>query len=157
MDVQEPDITGGAHISIDNWTAYAWGGTLVLANSDAADEDVTEISIDGKTLIEQGGFVAVAEDTDLQATNGVRTYEINSPYIQTLTHAQAIADDLLAAMSDPGSERTFTARGRPELQLGDLITVTNARMDVDADQWIQRIILTYDGGLQMEATVMEDV
>jgi len=156
VNVTTPVITGGADISIDSWTAYAWGGYLVLANSGGAAEDATDISIDGQPLIEAGGFYEKAEDIVSILENERRTYSISSKYIQSNATALSMAADLLAVLLDPGDERGMTGRGRPELQLADRIHVHNARMSINADQWVTRIALTFNNnGLKMKGTIIE--
>lgn len=150
-----PVVTGGADISIDSWTPYSWGGMLVLANAGGTDETVTAITCDGDPLAEAGGFKATKENATLIAENGRKTYPVENNMIQSLTVAEQMASDLLAVLEDPASERPMSGRGRPELQLADLVHVTNARMAIDADQWLTRIRLSYDGGLKMDCTIVE--
>ena len=158
ISVQTPVVTGGAHISIDSWTAYAWGGYLVLANSGGAAENVTIISVDGQPLIELGGIEAESENPILILLNGRRTYRAPNEaarFIQSLSTAEELAPDLLAALQDPSSERVVRMRGRPELQLGDRCTIQDTKLSLNGDYWLTRMRLTYSGGLDMEATILE--
>jgi hypothetical protein len=158
INVQTPVVAGGAHVSISSWTAYAWGGYLVLANSGGAAENATIISVDGQPLIELGGVEAESENATLVLLNGRRTYRVPNEaarFIQSLSTAEALAPDLLAALQDPSSARVVRMRGRPELQLGDRCTFQNTRLSLEGDYWLTRIRLNYSGGLDMDATILE--
>jgi hypothetical protein len=158
IDVQTPEISGGAHISIDSWSAYVWGGELVLENSDGADETVTAITVDGKPLTGAGGLVAESTDAISVRENGERVYELPSGarrFVQSLVFGQALAAGMLDALVDPGGVITVSGRGRPELQLADRVSVENPGLGIDGDFWITRIRLTYKGGLDAEYTLLE--
>lgn len=155
VSVQTPVITGGAHISIQSWTVFAWGGTLTLANSAGADETVTAVTVNGQPLEESGGYEGAAEDVNLILLNGRRTYQVESRFIQSRVHAQALADGLLPALKNPGAEISVQSRGRPELQLADTVTVNVERMGIADDYQILRSRLVYDGGLAGELTLLE--
>jgi hypothetical protein len=155
INPQTPIITGGADITISSWVPYSWGGVLILANSGGATEQVTAITVDGDPLVEAGGFVERSESDLLINENGRREYTVESEIIQSRTVAKQMAQDLREVLEDPASERPMTGRGRPELQLADRVHVENERMNINADQWITRIRLTYDGGLGMECTLQE--
>jgi len=158
MEVQTPVITGGANVSIDSWTAYAWGGSLVLANAGGSDEAVTAITISGKPLEELGGLRAVAFDATSIEDYGTRTYTIpdaGSRFIQDLSVAETMADDLLDVMGDPGAEVPVSGRGRPELEIADRVTVEDEMLSISNDYWILRMVLKYDGGLSAEYVLLE--
>jgi hypothetical protein len=159
VEVQTPSITGGPNCSVDDWTAYAWGGTLVLANAGGSDEEVTEITIDGKPLEELGGLEATeADDTSID-NNGRRTYEVpedGSRFIQNLDLAETMASELKNVLSDPGAEIKVSGRGRPELQISDRVTIQDTKLSIDGDYWILRMTLKYDGGMsEAEYTLLE--
>lgn len=158
INPQTPVITGGANISIKTWTDYAWGGTLVLENAGGSDETVTQITIDGQLLEEKGGLRAAAEDTVSQSQNGTRTYTVpdkGSRFIQSLAVAETMADDLLDVLKDPGGSYTAPGRGRPELELADVITVVSSKMDINEDFWILRMLKKYDGGFLCDYGLLE--
>ena len=159
-NVQTPAITGGAHVTVQSWTAYAWGGALVLANSGGSDETVTAITIDGDPLEELGGVRAVAEDATSIGLNGKRTYTLDNDaaqFVQSLAVADVLADDLEDSLSDPGSEIEAKLPGRPELQLADRVSVEHSRMSIDDDYWITRMRKVYDGTMRMDVTLLEVV
>ncbi|MBT3390351.1 MAG: hypothetical protein HN413_08055 [Chloroflexi bacterium] len=160
MNVQTPVFSGGAHITIQSWTAYAWGGTLVFTNSGGSDETVTSITIDGDPLQELGGVRAVRENATSIGLNGKRTYTLSdaaAQYMQDLSVAETLAEDLRDSLSDPGSEITVSMPGRPELQLADRITAQHERLSLDGDYWITRMRKLHDGAFRMETTLLEVV
>ncbi len=160
INVQTPVITGGANVSIQSWTAYAWGGVLVLENSGGSEEDVTQITIDGQPLEEKGGLRAEEKDDVSISQNEQRTYIVpdsGSRFIQSLAVAETMAADLLNVLKDPGSVREVSGRGRPELQLADRIAVEDDKLSIDGDHWITRMRTKYDGGLMCDYGILEVV
>lgn len=158
INPQTPAITGGANISIKTWTDYAWGGTLVLQNASGSDETVTQITIDGQLLEEKGGVRAIEIDEVSKSQNGTRTYTVpnkGSRFIQSLAVAETMSEDLLDVLKDPGGYYTAPGRGRPELELADVITVVSSKMDINEDFWILRMLKKYDGGLLCDYGLLE--
>ena len=98
VDVAAPVITaGGAHVTVDSYSYTSKGGSVTLANSDAAAETVTGMTIDGKALVNDGEIVAEARAAGLVTAYGEIAYEIQNDYIQSLEQAQDLVDELLAA------------------------------------------------------------
>ena len=153
-----PSITGDANISIQSWTDYAWGGDLVLENAGGSDETVTQITIDGQVLEEKGGLREEAEDQVSISQNGPRTYTVpdaGSRFIQSLSVAETMSEDLLDVLKDPGGVYKATGRGRPELELADRITAVDSRLSINEDFHILRMVKKYDGGLECDFTLQE--
>lgn len=160
MNAGTPSITGGANISVKSWTDYAWGGSLVLENSGGSDETVTQITIDGQLLEEKGGLRAVETDDVSISQNGRRTYTIpdgGSRFIQSLSVAEDMSEDLLGVMGDPGGYYSAKGRGRPELQLADRITGVDDKLSINQDFWITRMRKRFDGGLECDYGLLEVV
>jgi hypothetical protein len=158
INVQTPVVSGGSHVTVSGWTAYAWGGDLTLHNSGGADESVTAITADGQPLIASGGIEGAATDDTLITLNGRRTYALQSRLIQSQAHAQALADDLLPVLKDPGAMITVDSRGRPELQLADALALLVTKMGMSNytnPYQITRSQMTFDGALAAKLTLLE--
>lgn len=159
VDVAAPVITaGGAHVTVDSYSYTTKGGTVTLANSDAAAETVTGMTIDGKSLVSDGEIVAEATNTALVAAYGEVAYEIQNDFIQSLEQAQDLVDDLLASYSNPCSEIEveMPTRGQPHLQLGDKLTVLRVRPAIFANFYVVRSRLRYDGALDGTLTLLQE-
>ncbi len=154
-DPQTPVITGHADISISSTTLYSWGVDITLSNVNVADQTITLITADGNPFERTGGVRAVANDDQSIATNGAKTYEIESDFFQSNSYAEDLAQGLVDVLSDPGALREIQMRGRPELQLGDPVNIEYERGGIDADFWIIRYSLSYDGALMQNITVLE--
>jgi len=62
VNVQAPVVTGDSNITVENYTAYAWGIVITLRNSGASDEQVTRIQVDGTPLQQASQTVVTARD-----------------------------------------------------------------------------------------------
>ncbi len=160
INAATPSITGGANVSVQSWTDYAWGGVLVLENTGGSDETVTQITVDGQLLEEKGGLREVAADEVSISQNGRRTYTVpdgGSRFIQSLSQAETMSEDLLDVMGDPGGYYPAKGRGRPELQLADRITGVDEKLFINQDFWITRMRKRFDGGLECDYGLLEVV
>ncbi len=148
VSVQTPDITySGGTVVVDSWTDYAWGGTLVLENTGGGTATVTEITVDATPLINKGETIAIAEDATLIAEQGTKKYSLANDFIQGQVYAQALADYLLTTYKAPEKDVHVSCRGNFALQLGDRITIENSKNSIDADYWILKDELFFDGSL----------
>ncbi len=148
--VTTPSVTGGAHISIYSWTAYAMGGVLVLANSHTADETVTAITVSGQALQSDGTNIVTVEDTALVQQDGARELSLSNPFIQKRDTAQALANSLLTLHKNPPSKLKVRAIGLPHLELGDMISVLSAQANAYGDYWLLRHSFHDDGGFSSD-------
>lgn len=148
IDVQTPvfDYSGGTVI-IKSWTAYAWGGDIVLQNLSNTLATITEITVDGKPLIDTGEIRAISKDDVLVTEQGAKKYTLTNNFIQSLSFAQEIANFILATYKAPEKDVDAEVRGNFALQLGDRITVVNAQNSINADYWILKDELTFNGTL----------
>lgn len=130
VSVANASFTGGAHITKTAEVKYSYGSFITFANSGGADETVTVLTIDGKPLLSEGSMVAVAKDDNLITLYGESAYTIENEFIQKLTYAQELADDLLEEMKLPDAEIEFEIIGMPWLQLGDIIGLNIEKMSI---------------------------
>ena len=151
VDVQDPLITGGANITLQSVTKYAWGAVVVYANSDAGDEVVTLITIAGKPLDVQGKKNATSEDASSISVNGRQTLPspVTSEFWQTFDRASEVADALLESYKDPRRDVNIMARGNIGLVLGDRVVAPDYIDEVVGEFALQRQDLFFDGGLRV--------
>jgi hypothetical protein len=150
VQVTAPTITAGANITVQSWTAYAWGMVVTFANSAGTAQTITAISISGKKLDINGGSVAVAQDAQSIHDNGKLTYKIENDFIQTLTRAQDISNTLLAAYKDARHDIEMETRGHVSLQLGDRVTAPGFDIGTTQDYYIVSQNVRWDGALDAQ-------
>ena len=152
IDIQAPAITADPDISVDSYTAYAWGISITYKNDGVIDGDVTEVTVDGKILDVVGRRVAVAEDAASIARNGLQTLPepISSEFWQDEDRAQTVADALLASYKNPRKDIVMTGRGNIAQLLGDRVTCPDSRTaGSTAEFGIVGQDIDYDGGLRV--------
>lgn len=155
VDVQAPAITAGPNVSVDSWTASAWGIVVTYANAGGGDETVTLVQVDGKTLDALGSRIATAQDEDSIAQNGLQTLPevLTSEFWQDEETAQDVADSLLASYKDPRRDVVMRGRGNIAQLLGDRVEAPLSRIAKSVGQYgIVGQDIGYDGGLQVSVT-----
>ena len=152
INVQAPVLTGAVSTFVQSWTAYAWGGDLVLSNPGGADEAVT-FTVSGQPLVEAGGILATAQDASRVAREGViKPRAIRNDLIQTKALAQSIADAVLAVWSNAAKDVVSRVRGDLAVELGDRLTWSDSIAKVTGDKVVIRQRLVWEGGLAGEIT-----
>ncbi len=147
-NVSVPSVTGGPNISISSWTPYAMGGKLVLANSAGAAQTVTAITITGQTIQFDGSNIVVAEAASVTSgAEPARELAINNAFIQTISAATTLANNLLNLYANPPAKLAVEAVGLPHLELGDRVTINSSIAGINSDYWVIRHQFTDDGGL----------
>jgi hypothetical protein len=152
IDVQEPAITADPDITVDSWTAYAWGVTATYANAGAGDGQVTDVTINGKTLDVTGGRIVTAQDAASIAQNGLQTLAepISSEFWQSEERAQEVADAILFTYKNPRRDIVMQARGNIAQLLGDRVQcVDSIKAATTAQFGIVGQNISYDGGLEV--------
>ncbi|MBA7519139.1 hypothetical protein ES705_11214 [subsurface metagenome] len=135
LDVANASVTKHADITQDSEDKYNYATFLTFTNGGAADQDVTVITIEGKPLVEKGITLADEADAAYITEYSEKLLEINNPYIQDYTYAKTLAVDLLTAWKDPDIEVNFKALSMPWLQLGDRISITYPKFNLDAVEY----------------------
>jgi len=157
-DVAGAVITaGGAHVTVSSSTYTSQGGTIVLANSDAAAETVTGMTINGKLLEEDGALVAESENDDSVTAYGERAVAVVNDFIQSFAQAEALADAIADGKADPGRylpELELVCGGLPHLQLGDKIHLHNTHLGMNDDVYVLGMTLRWDRGLHGSLRVL---
>lgn len=135
-------------VAITDAVYYAWGAEITVTNSSGDAADVTVV-VTGQPLEALGSEQVVARDSASIRANGVLRYELPAnPLVQTLSHAQAIAQALLATSASPRRDIEFSWRGNPALELGDLVSVlTDAPRERRSTYAIIRQELEWTGAL----------
>lgn len=151
INVGAPALSGATNTVVQSWSAYAWGGDLVLSNPGGAAENVS-LTVSGQPLVEAGRILAKAQDATRVAEEGVIKKSVSNDLIQTTALAQSIADAILAVWSNAAKDVVSQVRGDPSWELGDRRTWADDRANVTGDHVIIRQRLEYDGGLAGEVT-----
>lgn len=127
------------------WTADLGSAGIVFWFSGTGQ--VRSISITGTAIIENYDTTVISEDKDAQDVNGELSTNVQSPFIQTIEHAQRVATELL----NRAQEERFTAevvyRGDIELSTDDTIQLLDGIAPTDL-YVIHRHTLYWDGFLR---------
>jgi hypothetical protein len=147
-NVSVPSITAGPNITVTGWTPYAMGGKLILTNSAGADQTCTAITVTGQTIQSDGSNIVIAEAASVTSgAEAPRELAISNAFIQTISAATTLANNLLNLYANPPAKLTIEAVGLPHVELGDRITVNSAIAGINSDFWVIRHQFTDDGGL----------
>lgn len=93
----------GTNLTTDlSVTATYFAATVkyVLTNTGASTGYITHLQARGKGLYDYGPELSVAEDTSLQATQGLRVLPVDMPYQENRNNGQGAAEYLLSLYSD---------------------------------------------------------
>jgi hypothetical protein len=147
LNVSAPALSGAVNTVVSAWTAYAWGGRVVLSNPGPAPENIT-FTVTGTPLVATGRILARAEDATRVAAEGIiKARTIRNDLIQTQSVAQSIADGILAVFANAAKDVTSQIRGNPAIETGDRLTWDDGRASVTGDHIVIRHELRFDGGL----------
>jgi len=132
LDIVNATFTqSSTHITITAQSKYSFATFLTFSNSAGADEDILTIEIQAKPLEATGANEVVSQDADLIFIYGKSEYLIDNEFIQDMTYAQELADDLLADYKDPEAlEIEIESPSRPYLQLGDTVNVQISKLNI---------------------------
>lgn len=143
-----------SQITVD-WTDFAKSSKAVFTNNlgfsvylvqlDVWGQPAKVIGADGK-----GIYFRYQDDTSVEAYDE-QPAKIENDFIQDETFAQTIATILVEDRKDPGNYRELTIQGRPQLQIGDLVT----RGGVDYNIQRIRTRLTKSEGLVQDLTLVQ--
>ena len=139
---------GGGHITITTESKYSFATFLTFSNSAGVAENVLTIEIQAKPLEATGANEVIAQDSALIDIYGKSEYEIDSEFIQNMTRAQELADDLLVDYKDPEAlELEIETISKPYIQLGDIANVKIKKLSIaDSKDYI------YCAGAQFDIT-----
>jgi len=153
IDVQEPTIVGGAHVTVDAWTAYAFGVSVTFANSGASSEAVTSVTIRGKVLDVGASRVVSEEDAESIARNGVQALGtvLTSDFWQDENRAADVASLLIGTYKDPRRNIAIKARGNIAQLLGDTITAPSTLVGTVTERQyaVMSQDIKWDGALEV--------
>ncbi|MBA7579924.1 hypothetical protein ES708_21805 [subsurface metagenome] len=134
LDIANASVTKHADITQDSEDKYNYATFLTFTNTGGVARDITVIIIEGKPLVEKGVTLADEKDDAYITEYSEKLLEIDNPYIQDYTYAKTLAVDLLAAWKDPDIEVNHKALSMPWLQLGDRISETYPKFNLDAQE-----------------------
>ncbi|GGF88548.1 hypothetical protein [Paenibacillus abyssi] len=147
LNVSAPVIVSSGAVTVQSFTAYAWGVDVTFANAEAVDHTITNVEATGQTLEVVGGTIAVAQDAPSIRDNGKLAYNVANDFIQTTTRAQQISDNLIATYKDPRHDIEMDTRGHVSVQVGDKISAPAFEVGQTADYYIVRQNVKWNGAL----------
>lgn len=92
------------------------GATISLLNDSATDGFIIDLSLYGDAIYQEFESLVTAEDETSIGTYGTRVLKLQSPWMQAVDYAQAIADFLLENFKDPIPYPIIKIETRPALQ-----------------------------------------
>lgn len=133
------------HVWIESVTYYTWGADVSI-RALWQSASATTVVVTGQPLEIQNPTLVVATDEASIREHGAMAYRYPANHlVQTPAHAQAIANTLVRAYSQPRRMLDLDWRGNPALTLGDMIIVAGADWSY---YWTSRQELDYDGALR---------
>lgn len=127
-----------AGVAITAATYYAWGATVSVFKPSAGE---FVLIVSGRPLRILNKARVVVEDSESVGDNGLLRYEYPlNDLVQTVDHAQWIANTLLALYRHPRRDLTMQWRGNPAVTLGDMVVVR------DNDEWLRYWVIRQELG-----------
>jgi hypothetical protein len=143
----------GAYIIVSATESNDAGDLVILEGNDPISDKRNYFSIAGYAFKETDA-AEVYETPTAENEQSIRRYRvkelvISNQFIDSKPYAKILADHILGYYSSPVSILNLSVTGIPQLQLGDLITVTNfASLGITAQKfWVIENNISYDGGL----------
>lgn len=154
-------FTAGGQDMTDQVTvtvAETFGGSakLLISNSNIYySAHLTKLQLRGTPLLSDASVKYEVEDGASIARYGRRTWTMRrNPYVHSEAHASMLADFMLSRFKSP--IQTVALRGvpaRPWLEVGDRVTIQEAKTGINADYYLTEIRWRYRaGGYTMDLT-----
>jgi hypothetical protein len=164
--VKYPKLTNN-FADVDRFSATAGSAEIIVSVSDSAPKNATYVlsGTNALTGIKDGFSLAgvavnnseseeLVTDMASEITSNLRRYgvkelKIDNPFIQNKDYAKLIADYVLGYYKEPVRILDVQTLAVPNLQLGDLITISKFEDlgIVDEKYWVVSISMSYDGGI----------
>lgn len=140
-----PDFTGtnySANVWVASFVVYGSSVRISINNSAAVPVYVDNLRITGRKIVEKA-VRSLAEDATSKSTYGDMVFNLDSPWLQDHTHADAYAALILAHLKDPKRTIEIAIEQRPDLQysfdLMDKVHFTSAKLGIDETLHVGRI------------------
>lgn len=138
-----------------SWTDFAKSSKAVFTNNLGFTVYLTRLDIWGQPAKvigkdEEGIYFRYQDDTSVAAYDE-QPARIENDFIQDAAFAETIATILVEDRKNPGNYREVTIQGRPQLQVGDLVS----RNGIDYNIQRIRCRLTQSEGLIQELTLVQ--
>jgi hypothetical protein len=164
--VKYPLLTN-SFIDVDRFSATAGSAEIIVSVNENAPKNATYLlsGTNALTSIKDGfslaGVAVSNSDSEELVTDiaseitsnlrryGVKELKIDNPFIQNKDYAKLIADYVLGYYQEPVRILDIQTLAVPNLQLGDLITISKFEDlgIVDEKYWVVSISMSYDGGI----------
>ena len=109
------------------------------------------MAVIGRSITTADSDNVVSTDTDQVRARGVIESEISSPWIQSESMAQEIADWIKGHWSKGADEQTVTVFGNPLLEIGDVVTIDYPEADMNISThkyFVTSTQTTFDTGME---------
>jgi hypothetical protein len=165
--VKYPLVTN-PFIDIDRFSASANSAEVIVSVNENAPKDTVYLlsGTNALTTIKDGFVLAgiavsnssseeLITEMSSEVTSNIRRYgvkelKIDNPFIQNKDYAKLVADYVLGYYKEPVRILDMEVLAVPNLQLGDLITVSKLEDlgIVDKKYWVVSSSISYDGGIR---------
>jgi hypothetical protein len=128
------DLTGSCTVTVD---VFSTGAKISIENTSGSIGYITLLKVRGDAIIAQANVRVLAEDTASQSKYGVRTFDLDGPWVQNTNAARSFANYLKTFLSIERPYFEFEIVGRPDVQfalaLGQQIRLYLPDEDVDVN------------------------
>lgn len=132
-------------------TKFSTSAKLEIENTSGTDLYLTFLKLRGTPAEESDESRIIYEDTDSIAKYDVQLFEIENKYMADEGYAQTLAEQLVEWYKSPIRRLILKNRAVPQLQVGDMITVTNEYTGINYLMRITRLKEQLsDGGFNQE-------
>jgi hypothetical protein len=157
---------GLAISSINNIDYYfkrgsQYSNVIILQGDDPLSGDNNTFEISG-VPVNTSQSKEVVNQLSADLANNIRRFRlkeitIDNEFIANKNYAQIVADTIIGYFSNPVKIINISCLGVPQLQLGDLITITNfsALNIFNEKYWIIENKITYDGGIKQDLVLRQ--
>lgn len=138
-----------------------YSNLIILQGDDPLSGDNNIFEISGVPVVTSQSKEVVNQLSSDLASNirkfRLKEITIDNDFVANKNYAQIIADTIIGYFSNPVKIINISCLGVPQLQLGDLITITNfyALGITNEKFWVIENKLTYDGGIKQDLVLRQ--
>lgn len=148
-DIQTPAYTKDADIQVNSVDLYCWGAIIEFENIGTSNASITEVTIQGKPLLEINSSIVTASNDTSIATKGINKQSYTHKFIQGISYGQSLANELFTSISNERFDITLDNRGHIGLRLEDKITYYDDKYDITTEYMITKQTTSWFGSLSV--------